>query len=109
MKLKDATLMTIPGIGPMFVKDFARIDVYSMSDLIGRDPDQLYLELQKVNATVNHKTSKNYLYVFRMAVYYANGGRNQSMLKWNAWKDYHQVNQKVIDTKHPIPSTISNP
>jgi hypothetical protein len=25
--------------------------------------------------------------VIRMAVYYANGGRDEAKLQWNAWKD----------------------
>lgn len=85
--MAKSDLLTIPGIGRTFVQDFARIDVFSISDLVGRDPEQLYATLQRANVAVDHKTSKNYLYVFRMAVYYANGGRNQSKLKWNAWKD----------------------
>ncbi|MCU0709757.1 MAG: helix-hairpin-helix domain-containing protein [Pirellula sp.] len=67
--MTKSNLLEIPGIGKTFVKDFARIDIFSISDL------------------VDHRTSKNYLYVIRMAVYYANGGRDESKLHWNAWKD----------------------
>ncbi len=80
-------LLTIPGIGKTFVQDFARISVRSINDLVGQDPEQLFLALQRANDAEQHKTSKNYLYVLRMAVYYANGGRNEAKLKWNAWKD----------------------
>lgn len=85
--MAKSDLLTIPGIGRTFVKDFARIDICSISDLVGRDPEQLFEQLQRANAAVDHKTSKNYLYVLRMAIYYAEGGREVSRLKWNAWKD----------------------
>jgi hypothetical protein len=80
-------LLEIPGIGKTFVKDFARIGIHSIDDLIHQDPEQLYLDLCDANAKVDHKTSKNYLYVIRMAVYYANGGRDKAKLKWSVWKD----------------------
>lgn len=83
----QSDLLTIPGIGRTFVEDFARIGIHACRDLIDRDPEELFAALKKANDAVDHKTSKNYLYVLRMAVYYANGGRNPEKLKWNAWKD----------------------
>jgi hypothetical protein len=47
--------------------------------------------LVAANAAVGHATSKNYLYVIRMAVYYANGGRDPSKLRWSAWSDKRGV------------------
>lgn len=85
--MTKSNLLTIPGIGRTFVQDFARIDVFSISDLVDQNPEQLYESLRLANEEVDHKTSKNYLYVLRMAVYYANGGRDELKLKWNAWKD----------------------
>lgn len=85
--MPKSDLLEIPGIGDTFVKDFARIKIISISDLVGQDAEQLYRALCRANERVDHKTSKNYLYVIRMAVYYANGGRDKSKLKWNAWKD----------------------
>lgn len=85
--MAKSDLLEIPGIGRTFVEDFARIDVRSISDLAGQDPEQLYQALCLANEAVAHKTSKNYLYVIRMAVYYANGGRDKSKLKWSVWKD----------------------
>ncbi len=85
--MTKSDLWTIPGIGRTFVEDFARINVMSISDLVDQDPEQLYESLRLANETVDHKTSRNFLYVLRMVVYYANGGRDQSKLKWNAWKD----------------------
>jgi hypothetical protein len=80
-------LLQIPGIGKTFVKDFARIDVFAVNDLQHRDAMELFQSLCTANEAVGHKTSKNYLYVIRMAVYYANGGRDPAKLMWNAWKD----------------------
>jgi hypothetical protein len=87
MTVQKSDLIQIPGIGKTFVKDFARIDVHCVSDLQHRDAGELYQLLCNANDAVDHKTSKNYLYVMRMAVYYANGGRDTSKLTWNAWKD----------------------
>ncbi|MEM8945594.1 MAG: helix-hairpin-helix domain-containing protein [Planctomycetota bacterium] len=85
--MAKSDLLEIPGIGRTFVKDFARIGIFSIDDLNDQDPEQLYQALCQANEAVEHKTNKNYLYVLRMAVYYASGGRNETKLKWNAWKD----------------------
>jgi nucleotidyltransferase/DNA polymerase involved in DNA repair len=85
--MTKSNLLEIPGIGKAFVKDFARIDIFSISDLADQNADQLFLDLCRANEMDDHKTSRNYLYVIRMAVYYANGGRDKSKLQWNAWKD----------------------
>lgn len=83
----DSDLRTIPGIGKTFVRDFGRIGVTRVSDLRHADPERLFAKLVKANAAEHHNTSKNYLYVIRMAVYFANGGRDPERLRWNAWKD----------------------
>ena len=79
-------LQAIPGIGRTFVKDFARIGVFTVHDLAGREPEALFEALRVANAALGHPTSRNYLYVIRMAVYHANGGRDERKLKWHAWK-----------------------
>ena len=85
--MKKTDLSEIPGIGKTFIEDFSRINIHSIDDLIGKNPEKLYKRLCVQNDKVEHKTSKNYLYVIRMAVYYANGGRDIEKLKWNKWKD----------------------
>ncbi len=80
-------LVEIPGIGRTFARDFARIGIRETRQLMGKNPTKLFTKLVKVNEAVGHATSKNYLYVLRMAVYYADGGREPSKLKWAAWKD----------------------
>jgi nucleotidyltransferase/DNA polymerase involved in DNA repair len=80
-------LTSIPGIGKTFEKDFARIGYTSVEQLAGADPDVIFAMLKLANDAEDHKTSKNYLYVTRMVIYFANGGRDAAKLKWSAWKD----------------------
>jgi hypothetical protein len=80
-------LQQIPGIGKVFFKDFARIGITKVSHLQGKNAEKLFELLSVTNDSLGHKTSKNYLYVIRMAVYFADGGRDPNLLKWNAWKD----------------------
>lgn len=79
-------LQTIPDIGKTFAKDFARIGITQSEHLIGQDPETLFHQLCAANLAENHPTSKNYLYVIRLAVYYAQGGRAPASLHWSAWK-----------------------
>jgi Pathogenicity locus len=80
-------LLDIPGIGKTFVADFARIGIHQQSDLKGKCAQTVYSILARANASDDHATSKNYLYVLRMAIYYADGGRDPARLKWHAWTD----------------------
>jgi predicted flap endonuclease-1-like 5' DNA nuclease len=80
-------LQDIPGIGRTLSKDFARIGVTRIANLRGKSAERLFDKLTSANADVGHPTSKNYLYVIRMAVYYADGGRDPEKLRWNAWTD----------------------
>lgn len=80
-------LIEIPGIGKTFAKDFARIGILSQADLVGKTAEDLFQQLVEANQQVHHKTSKNYLYVIRMAIYYAEGGRDSARLKWHYWKE----------------------
>jgi RecG-like helicase len=81
------SIKNIPCIGDTFAKDFARIGILTISDLKSQNPEKLFEKLKIKNAEQKHKTNKHYLYVLVMAVYYANGGRDKSKLKWNAWKE----------------------
>jgi len=80
-----STLLTIPGIGKTFCEDFARIGLTEVAQLRHKDPQALYDRLVCENERMGHPTSTNYLYVIRMAVYYANGGGDTTKLKWHAW------------------------
>ncbi len=85
--MMKSDLLNIPGIGKTFIKDFARIDIYQIDDLKTKNPERLFKKLQTKNTELGHTTSKNYLYVIRMAVYYANGGRDEVKLRWSSWKN----------------------
>lgn len=86
-KNAQTPLTTIPGIGRTFAKDFARIGVTCVEQLRGKSADALFQRLIRANQAEEHPTSKNYLYVLRMCVYYADGGRDPERLRWNVWKD----------------------
>jgi hypothetical protein len=79
-------LEQIPGIGKIIAKNLARIDIYKVEDFKGQDPEELY-EKWCLEALYPSDTDRCVLYVFRNAVYYANGGRDPEKLKWNYWKD----------------------
>jgi Pathogenicity locus len=79
-------LKEIPGIGKTFEKDFARIGITKLAQLANADPEKLFQKLVQANADEDHKTSKSYLYVIRMAIYYARGGRDKEKLRWNVWR-----------------------
>ena len=76
-----------PEIGKTFVKDFARIGMRCVEDFQTQRSDAVFEALAIANQQANYKTSKNYLYVIRMIIYYAEGGRNAEKLKWSFWKD----------------------
>jgi Pathogenicity locus len=85
--MSETLLKTVPGIGKTLVKDFARIGLYFVEDFETKVAEEVFEDLCQANLLENHKTSKNYLYVIRMLIYYANGGREDEKIKWNYWKD----------------------
>jgi Pathogenicity locus len=85
--MSEILLKTIPGIGKTLVKDFARIGLYFVEDFETKVAEEVFQALYEVNELENHSTSKNYLYVIRMLIYYANGGREDEKIKWSYWKN----------------------
>ncbi len=83
-KLNFKSLTEIPGIGKSIAIDLHNIGIHSVRDLKGKDPEILY---GKSNAYTGKIQDRCLLYVFRCAVYYAEGGRNSEKLKWWNWKD----------------------
>ena len=87
MKLipKNPTLLTeIPGVGKSIAQDLHSMGFYSVNDLQNKDPETLYRLSNEYAGIVQDKCL---LYVFRTAVYFANGGRAPNKLKWWKWKD----------------------
>jgi len=78
------SLAIIPGVGKSIANDLRDIGIYSVDDLKGKDAEQLY---QTSNKYVGKVQDKCLLYVFRCAVYFAEGGRDIEKLKWWNWKD----------------------
>ncbi len=78
------SLTEIPGVGRSIARDLHDIGILSVADLKGKNAELLY-ELSNQHACV--KQDRCLLYVFRTAVYFADGGRDAEKLKWWNWKD----------------------
>ncbi|MHC1576815.1 MAG: helix-hairpin-helix domain-containing protein [Methanosarcinaceae archaeon] len=78
-------LEQIPGVGRKIARDLWNMDIHSVQDLEGRDPEELYFELC---THMGMQVDRCMLYVFRCAVYYAsNTEHDPELLKWWNWKD----------------------
>ncbi len=77
-------LQTIPGVGVSIAGDLRAIGITSVADLKTKSPKKLYALSNNAKGTVQDRCL---LYVFRCAVYYAEGGRDAEKLKWWNWKD----------------------
>jgi hypothetical protein len=77
-------LTVIPGVGTSIAQDLRDINILSVNALKGKDPEKLYSLSNKKAGKVQDRCL---LYVFRCAVYYAEGGRGKEKLKWWNWKD----------------------
>jgi len=77
-------LTVIPGVGESIAGDFRNIHIEKVGDLRGKDPENLYRLSNEHCGVIQDRCL---LYVFRCAVYYANGGRDSEKLKWWYWKD----------------------
>ncbi|MDD5399279.1 MAG: helix-hairpin-helix domain-containing protein [Dehalococcoidia bacterium] len=84
---KTGSLREIPGVGKSIAQDLNNIGIYSISDLKNMNAEKLY-DLSSKYAGV--RQDKCLLYVYRTAVYYANGGRSPDKLQWWNWKDKAQ-------------------
>lgn len=82
---KASDLKTIPGIGVNMEQHLFNIGIKTIEDLIGKDPEELYLKDAAFNGRLSDRCV---LYVFRLAVYYAeNEYHDPDKLKWWYWKD----------------------
>ena len=78
-------LQQIPGIGPSIALDLFDLGIRRISDLRGRNPEQLY---KKICALRGQHQDRCLLYVFRCAVYFASNKQpDPELLKWWSWKD----------------------
>jgi hypothetical protein len=78
-------LREIPGVGPSIAADLRLLGIEKIGDLAGRDPGQLYAELEE---RVGHHVDRCVLYVFRSSVYFAGQTRPEpDLTRWWHWKD----------------------
>jgi len=78
-------LMVIPGVGKSIATDLLSIGIKEVSDLKGKNPEDLYNKSNRFAGVVQDRCL---LYVFRCAVYYAENTKHDSeKLKWWNWKD----------------------
>lgn len=80
-------LIKIPGVGKSIANDLLNIGIKNISDLIGKNPEQLYDMSNKFAGKIQDRCL---LYVYRCAVYYANTKeehRKKEKLKWWNWKN----------------------
>ncbi|HIT03154.1 MAG TPA: Pathogenicity locus [Candidatus Caccocola faecipullorum] len=79
------SLREIPGVGKRIEEHLKNIGISCVEDLAERRPEELY-ELDC--AYKGFKEDPCALYVFRLAVYYAESPeRDPAKLKWWYWKD----------------------
>ena len=91
-------LQQIPGVGKNIAQDLRELGIFSVADLKGKDPQELYRQdcLKK-----GFREDPCQLYVFRCAVYFADHENpDPEKLKWWYWKDkeYPGVEQRGVDT-----------
>ncbi len=78
-------LKTIPNVGEKTKESLLNIGITCVEDLKGKNPQDLYL---KDCIAKGFKEDKCQLYLFRMAIYYAeNENYEEEKLKWWYWKD----------------------
>jgi len=78
-------LQAIPGVGPKLSKELFAIGIKNVSDLKGKDPEELYF---KICAKYGHQVDRCVLYVCRSSVYFSEHKKhNSEKLKWWNWKD----------------------
>ncbi len=85
MEKEKIDLLTIPNIGKKTKKSLFNIGITCVQELKGKDPEKLY---QKDCHKKGFQEDRCQLYLFRMAVYYAeNEKHDPEKLKWWYWKD----------------------
>jgi nucleotidyltransferase/DNA polymerase involved in DNA repair len=82
--MNEHPLQEIPGVGPRTAEDLLDLGYTAVEDLRGENPETMYERLMQIREQYIDRCQ---LYVFRGAVYYAEGGREPEKLKWWNWKD----------------------
>lgn len=78
-------LQRLPGVGPSIARDLRDLGVRSVAMLATRDPERLYVALNRLRSA---RQDPCVLYTFRCAVYAARTARpKRELLQWWRWKD----------------------
>ncbi len=78
-------LKNISGVGKNMEQHFFDIGIFTIDDLIGKNPEELFAKDCLVNGL---QVDRCVPYVFRLAVYYANSDVHEpEKLKWWNWQD----------------------
>ena len=78
-------LEVIPGVGPRIAGGMERLDIRQVTDLRGRDPEDLY---RRECLMKGFQEDRCALYVWRLAVYDTEHETHElEKLKWWYWKD----------------------
>ena len=79
------SLQQIPGVGPKLAQKFHDIGIKRISDLKGKEPEELYSQMC---ARQGVQIDRCVLYVCRSSVYFAETKNpDPEKLKWWYWKD----------------------
>lgn len=83
--MKKTDLRQIPYVGEKTEESLLLLGYDSIASLKGADPQEMY---ERECQLTGQKIDRCQLYMFRMAVYYAeNETHDPEKLKWWAWKD----------------------
>ncbi len=83
--ISSGDLTQIPYVGESIASDFERIGILKISDLKGKNPEDLY---HSICASQGRQVDRCVLYVCRSAVYYAeNETPDPEKVKWWNWTD----------------------
>lgn len=82
---EKSDLQSIPNVGKNTEKHLNSLGIYSVEDLKGKNPEELY---ERECNEKGEYIDRCVLYMYRMAVYYANNTEHDpKKLKWSYWKD----------------------
>ncbi len=83
--ISDSDLTDIPYVGKSISEDFRRVGITKISDLKGKNPEELY---KQICLSQGCQVDRCVLYVCRSAVYFAeNENPDPEKLKWWSWKE----------------------
>jgi hypothetical protein len=82
--MKRGPLEEIPGVGPNLARHLQDLGYRTVDSLRGQNAEEMY---DRLISLCGGPVDRCVLYVFRCAVYYAEGGREPRKLKWWNWKD----------------------